>query len=133
MLTKWQWHIPTALDDLKASCIQRDIWRENGGYVDKGPFPQPKTRAEIQEKLRDADTGEATLKITAVNGDIIYYDFGAKASTASGRLEGSELKTKELNVSFLVVDSSGVHETGDPVNWKNRITFKYRFYQAGDH
>jgi len=132
MLPKWQWHLPVALDDLKTTCIQKDIWRENGGYVDKGPFPQPKTRAEIQQKLRDSDTGEATLKITAVNGDTIYYDFGATASTASAKLEGSELKTRELSASFLVVDSSKVHETGDPVTWKNTITFKYRFYQSGN-
>jgi hypothetical protein len=131
MLTKWQWHLPTALDDLKTASLQKDIWRENGGYVDKGPFPQPKTRAEIQEKLRDLDTGEATLKVTAVNGDIIYYDFGATASTASAKLDGSELRTAELSASFLVVDSTHVHETGEPITWKNRITIKYRFFQSG--
>jgi len=131
MLTKWQWHLPSALDDLKNACLQKDVWRENGGYVDKGPFPQPKTRAEVQEKLRDSDTGEATLKVTAVNGDVIHYDFGATASTASARLDGSELKTAELSASFLVIDSSKVHETGEPYNWKNRITIKYRFFQKG--
>jgi hypothetical protein len=131
MLPKWQWHLPSALDDLKTACIQKDVWRENGGYVDKGPFPQPKTRAEVQEKLRDSDTGEATLKVTAVNGDTIYYDFGATASTASAKLDGSELKTAELSASFLVIDSTHVHETGDPFTWKNRITIKYRFYQSG--
>ncbi|MRS03515.1 glycosyl transferase, partial [bacterium] len=131
MNSKWQWHLPVALDDLKTSCIQRDIWRENGGYVDKGPFPQPKTRAEVQQKLRDSQTGEATLKVTAVNGDLIYYDYGATASTASARLNGSEFKTKELSASFLVVDSTNVHETGDPVTWKNQITIKYRIFQSG--
>lgn len=131
MLTKWQWHLVSALDDLKAACIQKDIWREQGGYVDKGPFPQPKTTANVQEVTRDADTGEATLKVTASNGDTIYYDFGADASTASAKLDGSTLKTKELSASFLVVDSTGVHATGDPVSWKNRITIKYRFFQRG--
>jgi len=84
---------------------------------------------EIQEKHRDDNTGEVTLRITAVNGDVIYYDFGANATTASARLEGSELKTNKLRASFLVVDSRRDHETGDPVLWKNRITLKYRFYQ----
>jgi len=131
MLTKWQWHLPSALDDLKAACIQKDIWRENGGFIDKGPFPQPKTRAEVQEKSRDADTGEATLRVTAVNGDTIYYDFGATASTASAKLDGSELKTAEMIASFLVIDSTHVHETGEATPWKNRITIKYRFFQSG--
>lgn len=131
MLPKWQWHLPSALDDLKAACLQKDVWRENGGYVDKGPFPQPKTGVVIQEKQRDAESGEAILKITAVNGDTIYYDYGAPASTASAKLSGSELKISELKASFLVVDSSRVHETGDPVTWKNQITIKYRFFQSG--
>lgn len=131
MLPKWQWHLPSALDDLKTACILKDIWREEGGYVDKGPFPQPKTTANVQEVLRDLDSGEATLKITAINGDTIYYDFGAPASTASAKLDGATLKTTELAASFLVVDSTGVHATGDPVTWRNRITLKYRFFQSG--
>lgn len=131
MWPKWQWHIPSALEDLKAACIQKDIWREEGGYVDKGPFPQPKTSATIQEKQRDPDTGEVILKIVPIHGDTIYYDFGAPASTASAKLDGTELKTAELNASFLVTDSTGVHETGDPVSWRNRITFKHRFFQRG--
>ncbi len=100
MLTKWQWHHPSALDDLKAECIQKDIWRENGGYVDKGPFPQPKTSATLQEKSRNDDTGEVEIQITAVHGDTIYYDFGAAATTASAKLDGSRLKSKRV-ASFL--------------------------------
>ena len=131
MLPKWNWHLPSALDDLKSTCLAKDIWRENGGYIDKGPFPQPKTSAKIQEVGRNDDTGEATLKVTAVNGDTIYYDFGAAASTASAKLDGSTLTTSELRASFLVVDSTRVHETGDTVSWQNRITLKYRFFQTG--
>lgn len=131
MLPKWQWHLPAALDDLKAACILKDRWREQGGYVDKGPFPQPKTGAAVQEVLRNDETGEAALKITPVNGDTIYYDYGAPASTASARLDGSTLKTTELRASFLVVDSTHVHETGEPTPWQNRITLKYRFFQSG--
>jgi flavodoxin len=131
MLPKWQWHLPAALDDLKATCIQMDVWRENGGYVDKGPFPQPKTSAVVQEKQRDANSGEVTLKVIAANGDTIYYDYGAPASTASAKLDGSELKTAEMSASFLVIDSSHVHEVGETILWKNSITLKYRFYQSG--
>ncbi len=131
MLPKWQWHLPSALDDLKTACIQKDVWRENGGYVDKGPFPQPKTGASVQEVQRDPNTGEATLKVTALNGDTIYYDFGAAASTASAKLDGSSLKTSELRASFLVIDLTQVHQTGGPVPWQNKITLKYRLYQSG--
>ena len=131
MLPKWQWHLPAALDDLKAACLNKDVWRENGGYVDKGPFPKPKTSANAQQVSRNADTGEVTLKVTPINGDTIYYDYGAAASTASAKLDGAPLTTSELRASFLVVDSSHQHETGEAVWWQNTITLKYRFFQSG--
>jgi len=128
---KWQWHHPGALDGLKADCLHKDIWREQGGFVDKGPFPAPKTDVLIQQQVRDDETGEVTLRITPVNGDTIYYDVGGTATTASARVEGSTLKTRELRVSFLVVDSQGVHQIGGAVDWQNRITLKHRLYQSG--
>lgn len=127
----WQWHHPSALDDLKADCLHKDIWREDGGYVDKGPFPQPKTDVLVNIKSRDDDTGEVTLRITPVNGDAIYYDVGGVATTASAKVDGAELKTKDLKISFLVIDSKGEHETGEPLLWSNPITLKYRVFQKG--
>ncbi len=128
---KWQWHHPGALDALKANCIMKDIWRSQGGYVDKGPFPQPKTEVIIQAVSRDPDTGEVTLKLTPANGDMIYFDVGAEATTASAKVDGGILKTGELRVSFLAVDSKGQHETGEPHEWKNRLTLQHRTYQSG--
>lgn len=42
MNTSWQWYLPGALDHLKENMVDRDQWRENGGYIDKGPFPMSK-------------------------------------------------------------------------------------------
>lgn len=131
MLPKWQWHHPNVLDELKADCLQKDIWREQGGFVDKGPFPQPKTNVDIKETYRDDNSGEATLHVSPLNADTIYYDIGAQATTASAKLDGATLKTRELRLSFLAVDSTGVHETGEARGWENRITIKYRIYQSG--
>ena len=39
----WQWHRPDALDRLKADCLHKDLWREEGTYVNRGPFPKPAT------------------------------------------------------------------------------------------
>ena len=121
---QWQWHHPRALEELKTDSITKDIWRENGGYVDKGPFPQPKTSVLVNEKTRNDDNGEVVLEIALVHADTVYYDVGAQATTASAKLDQSQLKTKELRVSFLAVDSTKVHETGDSVTWENRITLK---------
>ncbi len=129
---KWQWHRPDALDMLKEECLHKDVWREDGGFVDKGPFPQPKTSVVVKEANRNDDTGQVTLHITPIHGDAIYWEIGASATTASAKLDGSTLQTKELEVSFLAVDSTGVHEPGDPYTWRNRITLKHRVYQSGD-
>lgn len=34
--TAWQWHIPSALNALRDECLKKDIWREHGGYIEKG-------------------------------------------------------------------------------------------------
>jgi hypothetical protein len=128
---KWQWHRSDALDCLKEECLHRDLWREEGGFVDKGPFPQPQTGSSIQQQSRDDDTGEVTLRITPIHGDTIYWEVGAPATTASAKLGGPTLKTRELRISVLAVDSTAIHETGTPVPWQNRITLKYRLYQSG--
>ncbi len=128
---QWQWTMPRALDDLKTDCLRRDVWREAGGYVDKGPFPPPKTDLAIQQMQRDSDTGEVTLKVTPLNGDTIYYDIGGPATTASAKVEGGSVQIKEMRASFLVVDSRGEHETGPIGTWQNEITLKHRFFQSG--
>lgn len=128
---KWQWHRPDGLDRLKEECLHRDVWREDGGFVDKGPFPQPATSVSIQEQTRDDDTGEVCLRVTPIHGDTIFWEVGGPATSASAKVDGSTLKTKELEVSFLALDSTGVHQAGNPVTWHNRITLKYRIYQSG--
>ncbi len=129
----WQWHRPDALDKLKADCLHREVWREDGGYVEKGPFPQPATQVKLQEMERDDNTGRVKLRVTPANGDTIFVEVGAPATAASHKLSGRDYETEELIVSFLAVDSTGTHETGDPVTWKNRITLKGRVYgSAGD-
>lgn len=132
MEPKWQWHHPKALDELKEECLRRDVWREQGGYVDKGPFPAPTTSAAINQTYRDPDTGEVTLRVTPVHGDLVYYDIGAAASRASAQLDGPTLKTRELRVSFVVHDSSGQHKPGDVIEWQNSISLKHRVFQDGN-
>jgi hypothetical protein len=131
---KWQWHRMDALDNLKNDLVSKDQWRENGGYVEKPPFPKPQTEVRVQETSRDDNTGVMTLKLTPVNGDIIYYDVGgAKATTASSRVpDPKKFETRELIVSFLCVNSKDEHETGESLTWRNRITIKSRIFQSSD-
>ena len=133
MNTRWQWHRMDALDTLKEDLVHKDQWREDGGHVEKPPFPQPHTDVRPQELKRDDDTGLVTLKLMPVYGDTIYYEVGADATADS--LKVSDVKnfqTDELTMSFLCVDSTGEHDTGHPVTWHNRITIKSRVYQDGE-
>ena len=128
----WQWHRPDALDRMKADCFHKDIWREEGSYVNKGPFPKPATGVRVRELSRDDDTGAVKLRLAPVNADRLYAEFGGAATPASMAVEGAEFETAEIRVSFLAVDSKGEHDTGEPVEWSNRITLKSREYPDGD-
>ena len=124
----WQWHRPDALDRMKADCLHKDVWREEGSYVNKGPFPKPATTVRIRELHRDDDTGLARLRLSPIHADTLYAEVGAEATPASMKLDGRDFETADLKVSFLAVDSTGGHDTGEPVEWSNRITLKSREY-----
>ena len=130
--TSWDWHLPNALDSLKSILVQRDVWREASGYVDKGPFAKPKTEVRVQETFRDAESGEVNLRVTALHGDKVYAEIGGPATPGSRLLDSPDFKTKDMEVNFIAVDSTGVHEPGEQAIWKNRITLKHRFFQDGD-
>jgi len=133
-LTTWQFHRMDALDSLRNTAISQDIWRDEGGYINKGPFPPPKTEIKIQRISRNDHTGEATLKITPVHEDTIYYEIGDTEPTPSSmRVEAfNGFKTKELRVRYLCVDSKGKHQQGIAEGWQNTINLKYGVYQQGD-
>lgn len=132
MNIKWQWHRTDALDSLKDDLLFRDQWREDGGFVEKPPFPKPKTEVRIQLIRRDDNIGKVCLKLTPVNGDTIHYEIGSPATAGSLKVSDTKnFETDELEVSFLCVDSRSEHETGEALTWRNRITLKWQEYQNG--
>lgn len=129
--SSWVWHHPDALDNLKDELVKRDLWREMMGYIDRGPFEKPKTSVQIQVLNRDENTGQVTLRIRPLNGDLVYMETNGIATTSSKRLEDYDIKTKALKLSFLCVDSLKEHGTGEAMTWMNGISIKHRFYQEG--
>jgi hypothetical protein len=131
MNPQWQWHRRDALDEMKNELVHREVWREDpAGYVDRTPPPPKTTSVQIQERQRDDDTGEVELKVTPVHGDIVYAEVGAEATEASQKVENGLYRTKEMEVSFLAVDSTRVHASGPAQTWHNRLTLKYRIYSG---
>lgn len=132
MNSQWQWHHTQALDALKADMLSKDQWREEGTYINKGPFPKPVTEVQYQELRRNEDTGEVILRITPVHGDIVHFDVGSDATTASPRVTDLQsFKTSEMEIRFLCVDSTHEHKNGDQKIWKNRVTLKKKVYSDG--
>jgi hypothetical protein len=127
MLTNWQWHHPNALDTLRNDMLRKEQWRDEGGYINKGPFEKPQTSVQIIESGRDDDTGEVTMKISPIQGDEVYYEIGGVPTTASALIQDfQKFKVSEMHVSFLCVDSTGEHEKGDVIPWSNKVTLKKR-------
>jgi len=126
--TSWPWHKMSALNDLKNDCLKKGLWIEEGGYIDKEP-PAPQTSVNVIETHRDKDTGEVTLKINPINGDVVCFEINGDATTASMAVKDlSSFKTKELKLSFICVDSTGKNSTGDLFRWTNQILIKHRLF-----
>ncbi len=125
--TVWQWHIPSALDKVKSECIKKDIWREHGSYIEKGPFEKEHTSVSIEKIRTDESTGESVLKVRPKYGDKVYYEIGGVATTASMEVDdNNNFRTYELELSFLCLDSSSEHPTGDAILWRDEPKVRYQ-------
>jgi hypothetical protein len=111
--------------------VHEDKWRMEGNYVDKGPFPAPSAAVQVMTWNRDSETGETTLKVVPVNGDTVYYDAGGEATEASARIEDvNNFVTGAMRLSFICVDSKGVHERSVPYVWTNTLELKKRVHSS---
>ena len=132
MNTDWNWHPRAALDSLKSEMVNRGQWKEYSGFVHKGPHAKDKTSIRWTES-RDLVTQEVTLNLVPEHGDTIHFEEGGAAATAaSPKSDKRILKTSSMEVSFLVIDSKGEHETGDPVKWDNQIVIKHEIISNGN-
>jgi hypothetical protein len=131
MSTDWQWHPKSALDSLKSEMVSRGQWKEYNGFVHKGPHAKDKTSIRWTE-TRDPETQEVTLNLIPEHGDTIHVEEGGSPATLSSKKQDKRnFKTTAMEVSFLVVDSKGEHETGDAVSWTNQIVIKHDIVENG--
>ncbi len=128
----WDMHIPSALDRLKDNSVITGKWIDDGsGYINIEP-PKPSTRVSITEL--SSNNGVATLRIKPDHGDVVYYEYSDQIpTTASSRVEDFQnFKTSELQVTFLCVDSSNEHDTGESSTWKNRLNLQHEVFENGN-
>ena len=124
--TEWNWYYPSALRDAKTKYVANGFWREDGDMLDKEP-PVPETGLIVREISRDGEF--VTLKLIPENGDIIHWEVEGKATIASSVVKDiGAFRTNEMGLSFVCEDSTGKHKTGNIVEWKNKVSIKYNFY-----
>lgn len=126
----WVWHHPRALDTLRDDLIKRDLWRQNGNFVERGPFERPAPTVSPQLLTRDDETGVATLRVRPLHGDTVFYSESGPPTKEAPRLESPDMKTNAVRVWFVAMDSAD-GRTGEVVEWTNTIVVKHRLFQDG--
>lgn len=110
---RWTWHHPKALDDLRTKALLEGQWRDNGGYIQKGPFPMEPTSLDIKTLDYDKETKATAIKIIAKFGDKVYQDTNENVTDKSKLVENPDfVNLTEYKTYFLCIDSTGKHETG---------------------
>jgi hypothetical protein len=112
---------------MKTRAMTQDVWRDDGGdYLKKGPFPKEPTSLQVQQESRDSSTGHCVLRVIPRHADRVHYEEGGSPATVnSPPVTNGRLDTTALKISFLAVDTSGVHQAGPPVAWQNIIEVKF--------
>jgi hypothetical protein len=134
--TDWPLHKPSALEDLKAEAQRRDLWRPEGNYVRKGPFPPPTPSIEIREGARDEDgDGRTYLQLIPLHCDRIVFESGdSEPTTASTPVPTtSKFEAKGLQYKFLAFDSENPERQSEVKTWTATLRLKKQLIDRGDH
>lgn len=122
--TSWQWYHPDQLRSLKDDCIKRDVWREIGGYLVKGPFEKDPTAVFVEQLDYNETNHMFTIRVKGIGGKV-YYDIGAAPTAASKEIENNQLITDEPHLFFVCIDHTGERNQGDVVEFYGEAPLKY--------
>lgn len=136
--TEWGW-LPNGkrgMERMKEAALRQGRWRMgDDGYIEKGPFPKESTGLNVIVNESDFDAQTTTLQLTPVNAGnapIIHFSTSPDVDTSCEKVpDPDNFKTGEGTLYFLVVDSAGEHDTGEPVKWTASLTLKHQPKNAG--
>lgn len=125
---RWPWLPPKGLEELRKLAEGAGRWKySEEGYIEKGPFPKPRTRVLATVRDYKEETGTAVLEVLAKDAGPhgrVHYASEAQV-TADSPATDSILETHETVLWFLAVDPDGTHETGDALRWENKLTLTH--------
>jgi len=134
--TNWPLHRLTALDDLKAECLRRGLWREEGNHVRRGPFPPPSPDVDVRVLSVDDDgDGRAFLKIEPLHAPAVVYETGdAEPTPASSPVPTpARFEATGLRYRFLAYDTADPERVSVVKEWTARLRLKFEIHDRGDH
>lgn len=134
--TNWPLHRTSALDDLKAECLRRGLWREEGNHVRRGPFPPPAPSVEVRELSVDDDgDGRTYLKVEPLHAPAVVFETGdAEPTPASSPVPTpARFEATALRYRFLAHDPADLTRVSPVKEWSARIRLKYQLHNRGDH
>lgn len=134
--TNWPLHKLTALDDLKADCLRRGLWREEGNHIRRGPFPPAAPEVVIRElSVSDEGSGVTFLKIEPLHAPSVAYESGDSVPTraSSSVPTPSRFEATGLRYSFLAFDPSDLTRTSPIKVWNAKIRLKSQLHHRGNH
>ncbi len=134
--TTWPLHKLSALDDLKASCLQRGLWREEGNHIRRGPFPPPVPEVAIRElSIQEEGYGQTYLKIEPLHAPSVVYETGDSDPTSASTPvpTPARFEATGLRYRFLAFDPADLARVSAVKEWTAKLRLKYHLHNRGDH
>ncbi|MCC5838834.1 MAG: DUF499 domain-containing protein [Opitutales bacterium] len=134
--TTWPLHKPSALEDLRAECVRRDLWREEGNHVRRGPFPPPEPEVSVRTLSVEEDApGYAYLKVDPLHAPGIVFETGDSEPTpaSSPVPTPARFEAKALRYRFRAIDPEHPDRVSHVKDWTATLRLKQRLIDRGDH
>jgi hypothetical protein len=126
---RWPWLPQKGLEALRKLAEGSGRWKySEEGYIEKGPFPKPRTRVLVAERDYKEETGTAVLEIFAKDAGPhgrVHYAAKPAVSADSPAVQDTIFETSETVLWFLAIDPDAAHETGEPLRWENKLTLTH--------
>jgi hypothetical protein len=134
--TNWPFHKISTLDDLKAECLRRGLWREEGNHIRRGPFPPPVPEVSIRElSIQEDGDGHTFLKIEPLHAPSVVYETGdSDPTTASSPVPTpSRFQATSMRYRFLAFDPADLERVSEVKEWTAKVRLKCQLHNRGDH
>ena len=134
--TNWPLHKLSALDDLKADCLRRGLWREEGNHIRRGPFPPPMPEVSVRElSVQEEGPGYTFLKIEPLHAPAVVFETGDSEPTDASTPvpTPSRFEATALRYRFLAHDPQDLARVSTVKEWTAKLRLKYQLHHRGDH